>query len=356
MKSVYQDVGNVIFGTHRVLSDEIVKHCNTNFDSRGKSRLANLDGSNIAIIGARGFVGSWLVSVLAILRDSLKLNFSVNVIIRPDNVKHDFPKFVNVIYSDLSHSKECYKPFTHIFHLVRGEEISLPLESKSSHNVSIEVMGRILETMDSNTTLVLASSGAVYGQINCPRAGFIESDAIESIEPSSNVLTSYGRTKLYLEKQMMVESERVNGKAVRIFSCYGPLLPTNLNFAIGNFVRNVIDKQDIIVNSKGSSLRNYLHGVDLGLDLVDVLTSEFQGPINLGSRNNLEIQSLTRILASISKTNVQFLNRPELERDYIPDLSLLNENFPNRVELDFEDGLKHWLDFLTDPKNRKLPW
>ena len=89
-------------------------------------------------------------------------------------------------------------------------------------------------------TVLFTSSGAVYGPRTEPAA---ESD-------TCNPATAYGKGKLAAE-QMLIDSG-VNVKIARCFAFVGPYLNRKIHYAIGNFIRDCLDGQPIIINGDGT--------------------------------------------------------------------------------------------------------
>jgi nucleoside-diphosphate-sugar epimerase len=223
----------------------------------------------------------------------------------------------------------------------------------------MKVMQGILNSANPETRLILASSGAVYGSLEAPTNGFEEGQFNPAVTKLDSIkLSSYGELKTRLEHSLFLGNELglIRGAAARLFSFYGPNLPLNNNFAIGNFIDDIVNHREISVLSQGKSLRNYQHGLDLALDLISLLVSDFTGSINIGGPQNLSLLELIEKLNVISDSPYKILGNPGLERNYIPNLELFNQIFTERIQIDLTYGLKNWIEVESDTHKNRQGW
>ncbi|MFJ3076653.1 NAD-dependent epimerase/dehydratase family protein [Pseudomonas sp. NPDC087029] len=149
--------------------------------------------------------------------------------------------------------------------------------------------------------VLFTGSGAQYGAIPwaCP---VLESStgACDSTQPAS----AYGEGKRAQETLAALYAQRYGLEVVftRCFAFSGPGLVLDAHFAIGNFVRDALYQDELVLHSSGSAVRSYLHGADLAAWLLALLAKGEGGhAYNVGSDNALSIAELAhRVVARLA--------------------------------------------------------
>ena len=157
--------------------------------------------------------------------------------------------------------------------------------------------------------ILFTSSGAVYG----PQITAVGEDA------SPNPATAYGRGKLAAE-QLCVNSG-IPTCIARCFAFTGPYLNRHIHFAIGNFIQNCLDGEDIVIKGDGTPLRSYLYADDLVEWLFAILDRGKPGrPYNVGSPHGLSIRELAETVRTAlgTKNEIKVLGLPSAPSTYVP--------------------------------------
>jgi len=133
---------------------------------------------------------------------------------------------------------------------------------------------------------MMVSSGGVYGK------GFAR-PVSEDDEP--HPYTAYGKAKFEAE-QMAIDSGLYT-LLPRCFAFVGKHLDRNAHFAIGNFIRDALAGNDIVINGDGSPMRSYMYADDLVEWLFAILERGVSGrPYNVGSPEAISIRDLAHLV------------------------------------------------------------
>lgn len=183
--------------------------------------------------------------------------------------------------------------------------------------------------------ILLTSSGAVYG----PQTAPVGEDA------PCNPVTAYGKGKLEAER-MCVESG-LDAKIVRCFAFTGPYLNRDIHYAIGNFIRDCLAGEPIIIKGDGTPQRSYLYADDLVEWLFAVLDRGVSGcPYNVGSPEGFSIREVAeRVRAALgTKNDIRVLGvsvpgtPPSV---YVPDVSRAVRELGLRDTVDLTTAVRH---------------
>lgn len=182
---------------------------------------------------------------------------------------------------------------------------------------------------------MMVSSGGVYG------SGFT-GPISEEDEPRP--YTVYGQAKLLAEK-MAVES----GLYVllpRCFAFVGPYLDRNAHFAIGNFIRDALEGNDIVIKGDGSPIRSYLDADDLVEWLFAILERGESGRLyNVGSDEAISIRDLACLvrdaLGSACGVKVLGVSVPGAANCYVPNVDRIRGELGVDVHVGLREAILH---------------
>ena len=182
--------------------------------------------------------------------------------------------------------------------------------------------------------IMLTSSGAVYG----PQTAPVAEDA------PCNPVTAYGKGKL--EAERMCAASGLDAKIVRCFAFVGPYLNRDIHYAIGNFIRDCLAGEPIVIKGDGTPQRSYLYADDLVEWLFAVLDRGASGrPYNVGSPKGLSIREVAeRVRMALSAKNpIRILGVPvpgAASSVYVPDVSRAVRELGLRVTVDFAAAVR----------------
>ena len=180
---------------------------------------------------------------------------------------------------------------------------------------------------------MLTSSGAVYG----PRA------ETASEESPCNPITAYGKGKLLAERMCLESGLHV--LLPRCFAFVGKYLNRGIHFAIGNFIQNCLDGEDIVIKGDGTPLRSYLYADDLVEWLWTILEHGESGRVyNVGSGVACSIRELAeevrRALGAENAIRVLGVPTGAPPSVYVPDVARAEAELGLRVKVGLADAIR----------------
>jgi dTDP-glucose 4,6-dehydratase len=175
---------------------------------------------------------------------------------------------------------------------------------------------RVLEFAKTHAVrrLLFTSSGAVYGK-QPPDLTHVPEE-YTGAPPTVDSCSAYGEAKRVSEFMCAMYARQYGFSALiaRLFAFVGPHLPLDRNFAIGNFIRDVLAGRAIRINGDGTPYRSYLYAADLAIWLWTILVQgESAHPYSVGSPEALTILDLARTVAQVTapQTAIEIAAQPQ---------------------------------------------
>ncbi len=290
-------------------------------EMRGLATLDDLKGKCFFVTGGTGFFGK---SLLDLMKKGFLAESFLTILSRDgDGFLKKYPEYadlknVTFVQGDVRDFSFPPGKFDIIFHGAASAVTTLPPGEMRA--VILEGTKRVLQFARSCRAekLLFVSSGAVYGDF------FSFDENISENFPCAPV-TEYGIAKLEAEK-MCLDSD-IASVIARCFAFIGPRLNLDIHFAAGNFLRNCLKGEKIVIKGDGTPLRSYLYADDLIEWLFAIIARGEAGEIyNVGSPAAVSIKELAEEIAS------HFTPVPEIEilekmipgkapQRYVPDVS-----------------------------------
>ncbi len=239
----------------------------------------SLAGQRIFLTGGTGFVGTWLCESL------LRANRGISAVVLTRHPEQ-FP-FTNPAVQPLCGDVRTFDfpdgEFPYVIHAATPA---------STDDLDGEATRHVLEFARKHGTrrLLFTSSGAVYGRQPAELTHISEDFPSEPDTP-------YGEAKRAAESLLASRDAVI----ARLFAFSGPGLPLDKNYAVGNFVGDVLNGGPIRIQGDGTPYRSYLYAADLAVWLWTLLVRGEPGrPYNVGSDHAVTIAELARTVAAVT--------------------------------------------------------
>ena len=269
-----------------------------------------LSGSNILVTGATGLIGSCLVEVL--LRNP-KRDYQVYASGRDEG--RALSRFKDFAKDNSFHfiKYDVMKPFT----VDTRQDFIIHAASNANPNFYVKQPVEVMKAnFDGVSNLIeygikngmkrflYVSSGEVYGEgdgrtFTEDYSGYVNNTSPRSCYPSSKrasetLCVSY------------ISEYNIDAVIARPSHVYGPYFTPNDNRVYAQFIRNVLNNEDIIMKSNGEQYRSWCYVVDCVSALLYILLKgECGEAYNIADESsNISIRDLAEMIASIGGKKV----------------------------------------------------
>ncbi len=317
-------------------------------------------GKTIFVTGGTGFFGKWLLESFLYADNKLSLDARMIVLSRnPEKFLAKNPNYITAhiafVAGDVSDFIFPVDDIDYIIHAATEASVSLNIEQPllmfdtivngTRHVLDLARIKRV-------RSILHTSSGAVYGKQPSEMTHIPEhfSGAPDIYEESPSY--SEGKRVAEMLSNIYYNSFGVNSKIARCFAFVGPFLPLDTHFAIGNFIRNVINGEKIVIKGDGSPFRSYLYASDLTIWLWNILIfGENCRPYNVGSDQDITIAQLAAEVVACTNNNIKIeILLPESDipvARYVPEVRRAREELNLNIDVSLRDGIKKTIDFYS---------
>jgi len=301
----------------------------------------------VAVTGAGGFIGHWLVRAL-----KQRGNYVIGIDIKkPEFSPTEADEFWFGDLRDKETAKRLLKDVDQVYalaadvggvgHLSRWNYEIL----KNNLEIDSNTLQAVLEGKPKR--ILFTSSACVYPQYLQNKEGdhtLLKEEQTHPADPEG----SYGWEKLIME-QMLMHAAEEKGADVRISrfqNVYGPeeTFQGGREKVIGALCRKVVlaeDHGEIDIWGDGEQRRSFCYVEDCVNAIIELMESHYTSPLNICGDSNVSIDEVAQSLAIISKKNL-FLNHiqgPQGVRGRYPDNSRRKKILKWEPKIGFEEGL-----------------
>lgn len=306
-----------------------------------------LKNKRLLIAGGTGYYGKWFLQSFAYINEKLKLGAEMYVISRsPESFLCEYPAFakydrIYFIKGDVRNFQFPSGSFSYLIHaatkVVSGQE-------KSNHDEMMKVAEYGTENLmrfaryAGVERMLLTSSGAIYGP---------QPYNVSNMPETSPALptTIYGKAKKLSEDICL--SSGVPCTIARCYASVGPWLRLDVQYAVGNFIRNVLRGEPIFIKGDGRPYRSYLYTADLISWLWTILLKGGSGEAyNVGSDIPVSIAELAQAVIDAASTDavIEYGMKPDFSVPaprYVPDVSKIKNSLGTAQHFNLKEGIKN---------------
>jgi UDP-glucose 4-epimerase len=299
----------------------------------------------ILVIGANGFLGSWLVSIL----DKYKIDWHGLYKSNSDNKRLEY----------LSKARLTCLRSSDWVHFIQDSKPDIVVSCDWDGVANLSRNNKLLQFSNVNRVLELASISKQIGVKKFISFGSqAENGPINKLAMEINYdspTTYYGRAKVETRKALEKSFTNSDTQLIwgRIFSTYGET--DNRQWLIPSMVNNFMNRK-IFELTSGEQEWSYLHAHDFSKAILKICESSINvGILNIGNPNTFKISEIaSKIAKYMDASELLKIGNLQIRDDQVMYLkpSVVNLNsigWEPTIELD--DGLFHYIDWARGLEN-----
>ena len=327
------------------------------------SDIETLRKKNILIVGASGLIGRFAVDLLMELNNNDDYQTGVYAVSRNkeygESIFKDYLKneYFNYISHDITKEFELNVSFDYIINAASNTHPLAysqdPIGTIMTNIVGFENVLK-LATESKPKKIVCLSSVEVYGKNNDGTEVFDESYC--GYIDCNTLRAGYPEAKRCAEalSQAYIAQKGLDISIARLTRCYGPTMKLDDSKAMSQFLKKGLNKEDIVLKSKGEQVFSYCFVADAVSGIFTVMLKGEKGEAYNISDNNsiIKLKDLAAYIAELSSKKVVFELPNEVESkgystakeavlsvDKIKSLGWI-------AKIDIRSGVKNTLDIL----------
>lgn len=307
---------------------------------------------NYLITGGAGFIGSHLSDRL--VKEGHKVTVLDDLSTgRIENVRHlegnkDFELVVGTILNEFLVDKLAERCDA-IFHLAAAVGVELivnhPLESLTTNIKGSEIVLNM--ACRYHKKVLITSTSEIYGKNT---QGPLKEDQDRILGSPLKSRWSYSTAKAVDEMLAYIywKTKDVPSVIVRLFNTVGPRQSGAYGMVVPRFVRQAVEGKDITVYGSGAQSRCFLHVKDVVAALPKLVEEPkaYGQVFNIGSQEEVTIETLARKVIEITKSNSKVVNIP-YEKAYEEGFEDMERRVPDTSKIRGLIGFKPTADLKT---------
>ena len=293
---------------NKIIEEDAIQIINDN-------EMEKLKNKTVLITGASGMVGSYFINTLIVLNEKYNMNINILALVRNKNKFEEYilnNKEVTIIEQDVINEIKYEGDIHYIIHAASPASPKIMKDSPFETNIA--------NTIGTYNTLKLAlekkslgylfvSSREIYGQPNENQELFTEEGPLGQVDPLVP-RNGYAEGKKAAENMCVSANKEygLNTKIVRLAHTYGPGMSIHVGRVQADFLKNVLNNENIIMKSTGESVRTYTYISDAINAMFKVLLSSNDIVYNIADENSkTTIKELAELLIELKNNNLKVI-------------------------------------------------
>lgn len=326
--------------------------------------VEKLRNKSFLITGASGMLGSYIVNVLRVLNSDYDMDIKLllNVLDKKylsDEVLNE--KNVTIIEQNVCEPFKIDGPVDYIVHAASPASPKImkdyPFETNAANTIG--TYNTLMLAKEKNASgYLFVSSREIYGEPMEGVSVFTEDGLLGQVNPLVP-RNGYAEGKKAAENMCvgMHDEYGINTKIVRLAHTYGPGMSINDGRVQADFLKNVINNQDIIMKSDGSSIRTYTYVSDSVNGIFKVLLSSKDIVYNISDDKEISIKGLAETLVELSDNSKLVMEIDDTLAKGSASFKrgiLSNEKIKKELnwypKYDVKEGFRRTIEYLKDVK------
>ena len=300
----------------------------TTFVKCNEKMLQRLNNSTVLVTGATGLLGSFII--YALCEYNLKSNGKIIIIALVRNKEKAEKMFegypIEIKAQDITSEIVLSEKVDYIIHgasvTASKDFVQYPLETIK---VSLKGTENVLKLAELNNVkgLVYLSSLEIYGTYDTQEEKIVKEDDYGILDPI-NIRNCYPESKRISECifASAAKERGIHAKIARLTQTFGSGVEYNDNRVFAEFARCAIEGKDIILHTKGETVRNYCYISDaVSAILYILLHGEDGAAYNVSNDNTaISIYGMAELAAELSDFGISVVvkNDVSAEMGYNP--------------------------------------
>lgn len=286
---------------------------------RAIAKRIGLRNSAVLVTGATGLIGSCIIDVLISANSDFGANLKIYGLSRREKRTLDRfgPNVIPVVQNIMTPLDDKIE-YDYIIHGASNADpksyAAQPVETILTNIVGCK---NVLDycVKHKKTKMILTSTFEVYGDVE-NQSVFTED--MSGVIDQTILRNGYPESKRCCELLLKsyVDEYGVNAVVARLPSVYGPTMLETDSKAHAQFIKNAVNKEDIVLKSKGEQRRTYCYVIDVVSALFVILLNGENGEVyNVSNEKSVaSIADVAKACAEIAGTKIVFQIPDEMEK------------------------------------------